>query len=346
MSTFTTVLVSVVSSAATAGLLAAVSFVELQAGSPGTPQTGHVNVTGNVLAGRIGVNGSPSLSRLQINETGSLQGLRSITGTGVAVYGQSNATTGLGAGGYFTSKSSGGRALVVEQQSPSGNTVGGLLSTASPNGTALWARNVTPGGTSTGVSADVSSVNGRAGYFANNGSGNKVTLGTGAAALLAQGDVQRKYGLAYHSVVPVAFGGFDSTGTILSGSGNWTVSYDAVNFWWTVTVTGITVDLSVDTAFAVASGESACFATVDSNGNLVIKNFLFDGTNTQSGIEFAFYQDPVVAGHPLANRHGYKTDLSWAKHRPSEFKAHKAEVENYRRQRMSELGDDTSNPTP
>ncbi|MBS1715240.1 MAG: hypothetical protein JST30_12975 [Armatimonadetes bacterium] len=150
---YKTVLVSVAASVATVAvtLPMAVNFVTLQASSPGSPDTGHINVSGNVVAGRVGVNDTPGLARVQIKETGGLQALRSISGTGVAVYGQSNATTGLGAGGYFTSASAGGRAVVGEQMSASGNTVGGLFFTHSANGVGVWGRHNQGTGTSAGV---------------------------------------------------------------------------------------------------------------------------------------------------------------------------------------------------
>jgi len=113
--------------ASTAGSAPFVNYVELQAATPGTQQTGHLNLSGYVLAGRVGLGISPTLARLQIDEPGGLQGVRSITQTGVAVYGQSKATSGLGAGGYFTSASPTGRAVVGENTSATGATVSGLF---------------------------------------------------------------------------------------------------------------------------------------------------------------------------------------------------------------------------
>lgn len=143
------------------GAPALVNYVELQAASPGTQQTGHMNLSGYVLAGRVGLGVSPTLARLQIDEPGSLQGVRSITQTGVAVYGQSKATSGLGAGGYFTSASPGGRAIVGENTSATGATVSGLFYNSSHDGIALWGRpTATNSGTSIGVFGETGTWNG------------------------------------------------------------------------------------------------------------------------------------------------------------------------------------------
>ena len=139
-----------------------ITYVELQAASPGSQQTGHINVSGYVLAGRVGLGTSPTLARLQINEGGSLQGVRSITTDGTAVYGQSNATSGLGSGGYFTGSSTTGRAVVADQLSLTGNTVGGLFYSRSVNGIGVWGKPTAGGnGTTTiGVLGETLSANG------------------------------------------------------------------------------------------------------------------------------------------------------------------------------------------
>ncbi len=203
MNTLGTIAISAISGAAAAGMVA-VSFVELQPTTPGTAQTGHLNITGYALADRVGLNTSPTLARVQINETGGLQGLRSITGTGVAVYGQSNAATGLGAGGYFTSSSAGGRALVAEQYSTSGNTVGGLFFSRSTSGTAAYGRAIAVTGANTGVLGETLSPGG-AGVRALNSSSDGTALfakcaGTtdGTAAIFGKNTATSAWGRAAH----------------------------------------------------------------------------------------------------------------------------------------------------
>jgi len=230
-----TVLTSVAASVATVAvsLPMAVDFVTLQASSPGTPDTGHINVSGNIVAGRIGVNDNPGLARVQIKEMGGLQALRSISGTGVAVYGQSNATTGLGAGGYFTSASAGGRAVVGEQMSATGNTVGGLFFTHSANGVGVWGRHNQGTGTSAGVFGETLSTSGDAvgvlGQVTSTAPGGfsagvrGVNNGTGANGVGVYGSQNGGgYGVFGHTEQGVgAFGdsatGYGTVGTVGSG---------------------------------------------------------------------------------------------------------------------------------
>lgn len=194
MGTFSTIAISALTGAAAAGAVVAVSFVELQAGSPGTPQTGHLNISGYALAGRVGVGVNPTLARVEVNEGGTLQGVRALTQTGVAIYGQSNATTGLGAGGYFTSSSAGGRALVAEQYSTSGPTVGGLFYSRSSAGIAGYGKAISLTGTPTGLLGETLANGGVGVKAVNNSSGNNGTalLATnssptdGMAAIVAQ----------------------------------------------------------------------------------------------------------------------------------------------------------------
>src|SRR5512132_922865 len=113
MDTKTILASAAVSAVVALGVPPLVSYVELQTTTPGATQLGHSHISGYALADRFGANVSPTLARVQVNETGALQGVRSITNSGVAVYGQATAGTGLAAGGYFTSFSVGGRAMVA-----------------------------------------------------------------------------------------------------------------------------------------------------------------------------------------------------------------------------------------
>ncbi|MBS1723765.1 MAG: hypothetical protein JSS66_12525 [Armatimonadetes bacterium] len=191
MNTLTTIGISALTGALAAGAVSMVSYVELQASTPGSQQVGHSNISGYSLASRFGAGVSPTLARVQINETGTAQGVRSITNSGVAVYGQSTATVGLGAGGYFTSASGGGRALVAEQLSTSGSTVGGLFYSRSSTGTACWGKATATTGANSGVFGESPSVDGF-GVRATNTSGDgtaisatNVSSSSGRAAIFA-----------------------------------------------------------------------------------------------------------------------------------------------------------------
>jgi len=200
------------------------TFVQLQAGSPGVAQTGHSNITGYSLASRFGAGVSPTLARVEVNESGGLQGVRSITTDTVAVYGQSNATTGLGAGGYFTAKSVGGRALVVDQISSTGNTVGGLFYTRSPGSVSLWGKNQGTTGAPVGVRGDTLSATGIGVFGTGPGiGGHFLSSGTQKKSLTAGTDASLSTGIEARSSTTQsgqgAVVGIMNTGAFLSSAG-------------------------------------------------------------------------------------------------------------------------------
>ncbi|MGE0001018.1 MAG: hypothetical protein AB7T05_02980, partial [Fimbriimonadaceae bacterium] len=209
---------------AVAGGIAAAGFVNLQDVTPGTAQTGHTNISGYSLAGRFGSGVSPTLARVQVKETGTLQGVRSESGSGVAVFGKSTAASGLGAGGYFTTSSVGGRGIVGDALSGTGNTVGGLFYNRSTGGgVGVWGRAI-GAGTATGVFGEVTSANGTALAATNGGSGNRLTAGTANDSLQTVGALPRHQYAANQAgaMVPIAYGIFDSIGGNFYGTPNWT----------------------------------------------------------------------------------------------------------------------------
>ena len=82
--------------------------VELQPTSPGTAQTGHLNITGTATVG--------------------------ILKSQNTVFGQSTAPTGIAYGGYFTAASNQARGFYGYASSPNGLTYGGFFQTASDSG--------------------------------------------------------------------------------------------------------------------------------------------------------------------------------------------------------------------
>lgn len=216
-------------------------FVNLQDVTPGAAQTGHLNISGYVLAGRIGLGVSPTLARVQVNETGSIQGVRSITGTGTAVYGQATAGTGLAAGGYFTTNSVGGRAMVGDALSTTGSTVGGLFYNRSQAGVAVWGRHVNGAGASIGVFGQTASSAGTAMMAENTGTGDTAELAGANGTLLTTGTLpkhQYTSGVAA-SMVPIAYGlVLGSGGVFTAGSGNWTCTRNSVGNY-TLNISGV-----------------------------------------------------------------------------------------------------------
>lgn len=186
MSTLNTILISALTGAASSAAVLFAGSVALQDVTPGVTETGHTNISGYSLAGRFGAGVSPTLAKVQVQATGSLQGVRSLSETGVAVYGQSNATTGVGAGGYFTSKSDGGRAAIVDQLSPTGNTIGLFANAVSPNGFGVHGR-----GKSRGVFGETSGSSGAGVYGVSTGGSQQTSAGFFEAAGLSPGIICR-----------------------------------------------------------------------------------------------------------------------------------------------------------
>lgn len=160
------------------------SYVNLQASTPGTAQTGHLNISGTARAGAFRGNGS-QLTNLNASEirtgvmtlTGSsstyiirasnddgspnasaLIGLaNSPTGItygawaetksneGRALFGYASATSGATYGSYAVNNSTGGRAAFGLAQATNGTNYGGWFQSNSPIGVGTFARNIAGG---------------------------------------------------------------------------------------------------------------------------------------------------------------------------------------------------------
>lgn len=323
-----TVFASVVGSTAASAAIVA-GFVNLQDGSPGTPQSGHVHVTGNVLGGRFGSGVAPSLARVQVKEVGGLQGVRAESEAGVAVFGKSNAATGLGAGGYFTSSSVGGRGIVGDALSGTGNTVGGLFyNRSSGGGVGVWGRAIGVGGSSTGVLGETLSGIGTALAARNTNSGNSLTAGTGDDSLLTVGSLPRhQYTGGAAAMVPVAYGHVDFNGNRISGTSNWSVAYNGANNWYEITISGESYFFS-SYATTVTVADSLAYITTGSvSGKLLVLAWSSAGALTQRSFGFVVYKTnptPVGAQPFAAPRHTFRTDGDWAAKRQKEYRAYLA----------------------
>ena len=305
MSVFSNIAVSALSGAAAAGAVVLAGSVSLQATSPGTPDVGNSNVSGNSIAGRFGANTTPTLARVQVNETGSLQGVRSLTGSGVSVYGQSTATSGLGTGGYFTSASTGGRAIVGDALSATGNTVGGLFYNRSAGGgVGVWGRAI-GGGTATGVFGETTSATGTALAASNSATGDSFEAGSANGSLLTKGTMPKhQYSVATAAaMVPIAYGVVTGNGAIdYAGSDNWTVTKTGTG-QYTINVAGVsfTSEAAVVSANAYEADGSQ-FCSVGSQGGDDVGVNVWDvsaGALADSDFEFVIYRSLGTAGPPM-----------------------------------------------
>jgi hypothetical protein len=124
-------------------MLAADPPVDLQVTSPGTAQTGHLNITGTATVGLLKSQGT--------------------------VFGASTAPTGFAYGGYFTAASNQGRGFYGFASSPTGLTYGGFFQNASESGRAVY-----------GLATSTTGFN-YGGYFQTASSGGRGLLGVAAS---------------------------------------------------------------------------------------------------------------------------------------------------------------------
>lgn len=134
--------------AATAVVGAGVAFqgsVNLQPTTPGTPQTGHLNITGTAKAGSmVGYNNTP---------TGQTFGgdFRVTSNEGRGILGNASSLTGATYGGLFQSASNAGRGIAGIATRPTGNTYGGFFSSLSVDGKGVYGQTTAATGTNYGV---------------------------------------------------------------------------------------------------------------------------------------------------------------------------------------------------
>lgn len=343
-----TLVAAVAASSATSAIVAA-GFVNLQDSTPGTAQTGHTNISGYSLAGRFGAGVSPTLARMQVKETGGLQGVRAESGTGVAVFGKSTAGTGLGAGGYFTTSSIGGRGIVGDALSSTGNTVGGLFYNRSTGGgVGVWGRAIGTGGTATGVFGETLSANGTALAATNSGSGNTMTAGTSTDSLKTVGDLPRHdYGDTVAAMVPVAYG-FAAGATGLPfhiGSGNWTGSKPATGTY-DIDISGITLSAGFFVVVATAfdgNGQEVVAQGSPASGDvrLVVRDVVANAVE-DSDFQFVVYRTSnVIAGPPQPGEPGRPRELdrygdyeTWQKRDPKGFESWRKKYVAWQREQM------------
>lgn len=322
-----TVLASVTASAVTSAAILA-GFVNLQNSSPGTPDVGHINVTGNVLAGRFGSGTAPNTARVQVRETGTLQGVRAETNTGTAVFGKSTSATGLGAGGYFTSSSVGGRGIVGDALSTNGSTAGGLFYNRSNGGGAgVWGRALGTSGPASGVLGQTASNSGRGGSFANLATGTGADVGTGAAAIEAYGDIRMNISGSMESMVPIGYGWVNSLGEKVEGTPGWTVAWDAGGSFYVITFTGKSFNiLDGDVILAVPVGVSASKCGADSLGSsAVVHAGDLSGNPTQAPFLFiAYSRDGGLGPTSAPPVPRGMTDAEWMERFPRQAKEYMA----------------------
>jgi len=353
MSQLSNIAVSALTSAVVGGTVVFVNYVELQPSSPGTAQSGHINVTGTVQAGTVKVGTGPAGGSIAVDRAtiGNALYARS---QGTGVFGQSLSPTGTGYGGYFVSNSSGGRAVFGDSLGTGGNAIGGMFQAGSATGQGGWGRALSTAGNGSpvGVRGSSSSTVGTGvlgespgvavmGNASGSGTGGKFQgaiavdaltsspQGTavqasapdpgGRAIAVASGDVMKDYGAGYARMVPIAYGTVDGTGAVQSGSGNFTVTKTATGTYQ-VHINDFTYVAQTFTTVGSALGNT--FGATSLNGDMVVA-VTFNSNLVNSEFNFVTFKSSGN-GPAMPPRHRFKNDTEWARNRPDEFRRYMA----------------------
>lgn len=117
--------------------LAPVAFVTLQGSTPGTAETGNINVTGTVIAGKFAAGNGPSMPYLVNGNTTTATGGVFGQSASNGVRGVTLSTDGAVAGGSFKASTPNGYGVYSLNTATSGNANAGYFKSSSGTGTAL-----------------------------------------------------------------------------------------------------------------------------------------------------------------------------------------------------------------
>ncbi len=203
-----------------------------------------------------------------------------------AVFGNNHSTTGFGIG-------------VVAQQAGSGYGVYG----GTPSGMGVYGQATGSTGVNYGVYGQTSSPSGYAGYFVGplqttgNFGVNGATTMAGAvqasSSVNVNGSITHPYtsGGAQQRCTPIAYGTVTVAGAISTGSSNFTVSWDATNSWYLISIPGENYNLSNYTTTATPASSLPLFAATNSvSGQLIVEIYNLSGTRVQSTFSFAVFR--------------------------------------------------------
>ena len=319
-----TVIASLVGGAV-AGGAAASSFVNLQAATPGTAQTGNIHVSGTVRAGAVGLGGITGANRMQVTSAGNGGGIKVNTdnGTGVLSIGKLTA-------GNFIATAPEGRGIVGDNQATSGAGFGGVFAARSTqNPIALYGRAIGAGNSGVGVMAENTSAGGRALVASNTASGNGLVSGTANDSLRTTGRIPRHVYTdpTPAAMVPLAYGSVESDGTITSGSGNFTVTRASAGVY-DIDIQGVTTyDLECATvAMALQSaGDEICTMAFPDTGDLRIQVYnLFSSSIVDSVFYFVTFRAmgsaPMPGNITKPNMGRAKDREEWSKTDPAAYR--------------------------
>ncbi|MEQ1935245.1 MAG: hypothetical protein ABL962_15405 [Fimbriimonadaceae bacterium] len=138
--------------AAVGGAVAFQGSVNLQPTTPGTPQTGNLNITGTVRAGAVTASGTVTGGAVVANTSTTFGGdFRTSNVAGRGILGNASSLTGATYGGLFQNASNAGRGIAGIASRTTGNTYGGFFTSASDAGTGVYGAANATSGTTYGV---------------------------------------------------------------------------------------------------------------------------------------------------------------------------------------------------
>ncbi|MCW5938605.1 MAG: hypothetical protein KF884_06350 [Fimbriimonadaceae bacterium] len=334
-----TILASVTASAVTSGVVLA-GFVNLQEATPGTPQTGHINVTGTVRAGAVGIGAAPGTNKLQVTGTGATGGVRVNTQNGTGFFVSSNLT-----GANFITTGPAGRGVVGDSQATTGNGYGGVFATRTTGGGAgAFARAIGANNTSTGLIAENTSTTGIALVASNSGNNNGLESGTGSDSLLTKGAIPRH---AYvpstpAALAPLAYGSVGTSGAIASGSGNFTVARVS-NGRYDIDVQGVS---TIGTSVAIVAmpfettGDEVCTLGTPTTGDFRIQVYNITGAAlTDSNFSFIVFKPTGLLSPPaglITPDMGSASDMEdWQRRDPAAFERYRRSFQQWEARAMA-----------
>ncbi len=294
MTNFQTLALCCAVSAATAATVTTfVDYVQLQAATPGTAQTGHLNINGTAIVGKLRAGLTSSIGALvKVSDTGAVGGVSS-SSTADAIYGGNTSTSGAYAGGKFASSSTSGRGVLGTSTSTTGSTRGGLFQSASTTGVGCYGLSSATSGTGVGVTGAASSSTGIGITALNPKLGQSVELaGPHGAVNVGTGQVVKSYDSNAVETLPIAMGNITFDGTILGGTGNFTCTYDSGTKRYLFTISGETVnDTNYVTVVTGTTGSWDFFAGA-SSGQLAIVAYNSLGNRDTATFHFVVYKVP------------------------------------------------------
>ncbi|MEQ1823929.1 MAG: hypothetical protein ABL949_15585 [Fimbriimonadaceae bacterium] len=189
------------------------TFVELQPTTPGTVQSGNLNISGTAKAGTV-VGYSSASSGIAYGGD-----FRAVSDQGRGILANASSPTGVTYGGLFQCFSTTGRGIAGISTATSGFAVGGFFTSNSPDGKAVYGVSNAASGLSYGVYGKTSSAAGYGVYSDGNMSASGVISGNGSGlTALNASNISSGTIAAARLPVPMSLSGSVGAAGVISGT--------------------------------------------------------------------------------------------------------------------------------